>query len=1086
MEFFKIPKVQWLFESFRYYITKGESVMKKFLSIVLVLLMAASCFAGCKQETVNEEVLPERQIKNIIFLIPDGAGYPLYDFANDVKVSGGFLKPEYMYRTPTTNKPMTMRSYLAGSMITLNYQDALTDSAAAGTAMATGYKTLNGRIGINHEGKPVANILEAAQSIGMSTGLVATYEWMHATPASFSAHVMARDDYRNLYQQIENQKIDVVLGSGYGAVNNYATIDNAVERGYKVVRTRQDLENVQPGDKIWGDATNNSSPYDINLTAEQPTLAQMTKAAITALSANENGFFLMVEGSKVDTGGHANDAVVSTSEYLAFDAAFRTAVDFASKRTDTVVLAAPDHDTGAMKYDEIEDLSGAVVNVQIGNNPSFVEWGTTSHSTQNVGVWMYVPEGIDVIEGLNSTLGDTPETRSDYVIDNTELAPYLASLLGVDLDELSKELFVDVTDVGRYSSATGKFTFNNGDKYVYKNQSEYYENGEKISLDGKVTLEADGRFYVPACMVTEEDLKSVNTEGDGEIVGSGTENDPYIIDEEWKFIEFTGNLLSGNDYSGKYFVQTRDLNLADEEDYPGVGKDSTFAGVYDGNGYKINVNLVVPGDQCIFPYVTGTVMNLGTTGKIFTSGTVDSTYTAGIARSVRDTGKMVNCYSMVEIDGHAVRGIASSNYGIIENCYFGGKLTGRNGGAAISSGTSVHCYFDADCGLSQSDAVKVDDGEKQNLAELLNGGREGAAASAGVNIAKMKYWKMSEDGEPVLYIPVPTVSKVVLSPKDVTVNKGDGIQFSAVVEGEFDPSQDIVWSLEGAASDAGSVMYEDGFLRIGESETAQSFTVIAKSAYDGSVTDITTVTVGQETVTEADGSRARPYLITSETDFLGLTNVILSGKTLSGLYFEQTKDLDMTSVDGYNGIPSDKPFGGVYNGNGYVIKVDIASDADNSPFGTVGGTLLNVSTSGTVKGVTRPAGVVRKVTAGGKVVNCYSDADVIGENEAAGVVRSVYGVAANCYFTGSATAEAAYPCTFIQSEGFGIHNYSIGKEHYVSGDETIITSEELTEDAVVKWLNDNRNESASLAGVAESLLCDWEYDAENGAVLVRK
>ncbi len=1050
--------------------------------------MLLSCFAGCSEKPADDiaDEKPQRQIKNVIFLIPDGGGYGPYDFANDVKTSGGFLKPEYMYRTSTTSKPMTMRSHLAGSMTTNNYQDALTDSAAAGTAMATGYKTFNGRIGINHEGKPVANILEAAQSIGMATGLVATYEWMHATPASFSAHVMARDDYKNLYQQIENQGIDVVLGSGYGAVKDYATIDNAVQRGYTIVRTREDLENVKPGDKIWGDATNNSSPYDINLTVEQPTLAQMTKAAITALSADEDGFFLMVEGSKVDTGGHANDAVVTTSEYLAFDAAFRAAVAFASKRTDTVVLAAPDHDTGAMKYDEISDLAGAVVNVRVGTDPDFIGWGTTSHSTQQVGVWMYVPEGVDVIEGLNPVLGDTPETRENYVIDNTDLAPYIAKLLGVDLDELTKELFVDVTDIGRYSSAVGKFTFNNGKKYVYKNQSSYFENGKEISLDGKVTFEADGRFYVPSCMVTEEDLKHVNKAGEAEILGSGTENDPYIIDDEWKFVEFTGALLSGTDYSGKYFKQTRDLNLSGNRDYPGMGKDATFAGVYDGGGYKINVNLVTTGDQCVFPYVTGTVMNLGTTGKIFSSSVLDSAYTAGIARSVRDTGKLLNCYSTMDIDGHIVRGIASTNYGVIENCYFGGKLTSRNGSSAIaaaSGGTFKNCYFSANCGASQSGdgIVKVSAEEEATLYEKLNAGRSEIEADT-----KLSYWRASEASVPELYVPVPTVSAVVLGQRDVTVNKGDGVQFTATVEGEFEPSQAIVWSLEGESSNGKSIMYEDGFLYIDSEEESQSFTVIAKSAYDGSVTDITTVTVGSEAVTEADGSRARPYKITSETDLLGLTNVILSGKTLSGLYFEQTADLDMTNVDGYNGIPSDKHFNGVYNGNGYVVKVDIDSDADNSPFGTAGGILLNVSTAGTVKGATRPAGLVRRLGQGGILINCHSDADVVGVDEAAGVVRSAYGFAANCFFTGTVTANAAYLCTYIQPDGFGIHNYSIGKEHYVSGDETIITSEELTEDSIVKWLNDNRNESASLAGIASELLCDWEFDAENGAVLVRK
>ncbi|MBQ7399960.1 MAG: alkaline phosphatase [Clostridia bacterium] len=1073
----------------------------RFLSIVLALLMIALCFAGCKQTDkgkdtmtpvapqAEEEVKPERKIKNIIFLIPDGAGYPLYDFANDVKVSGGFLASGYEHRTPTTTDPMTMRSYLAGSMTTLNFSAALTDSAAAGTAMATGYKTHNGRVGINPDGKPIANVLEAAQSIGMSTGLVATYEWMHATPASFSAHVMERTDYRNLYQQIENQGIDVVLGSGYGAVEEYATIDNALDRGYTVVKTRGDLEKVKPGDKIWGDATNDSSPYDINLNADQPTLAQMTQAAITALSDNENGFFLMVEGSKIDTGGHANDAVVTTSEYLAFDAAFKVAVDFASERTDTVVLAVPDHDTGAMKYDEIENLIDAVAKVQDGVNPETIGWGTTSHSTQQVGVWMYVPEGVDVIEGLNSTLGDTPETRVNFVIDNTDLAPYIAGLLGVDLDELTKELFVDVTDIGRYSSAVGKFTFNNGNKYVYRNQSEYFEDGKKKSLDGMVTVEANGRFYVPSCLVTQEDLKHVNKEGESVVSGSGTKNDPFIIDEEWKFIEFTGALLSGNDYSGKYFLQTKDLNLVGQKEYPGVGSDSTFAGVYDGGGHEIKVNLVVKGDQCIFPYVSGTVMNLGTRGKIFSTGMSDGIYTAGIARSVRSTGKIINCYSMTDLNGQGVCGIASSNYGLIENCYFGGKITARGSGSAIAStagGAFVNCYYDKSCGRAQSDAVKVSEEEKITLADTLNGTRESAAKAMGESLSNIKYWKMSEDGEPVLYSPVPTVSKVVLSPKDVTVNRGDGVQFSAVVEGEFDPSQEIVWSLEATDASGNSVLYEDGFLYIDEDETAKSFTVVAKSGYDGSVTDITTVIVGDEVADVADGTRARPYLITCQTDLLGLTNVILSGNNLSGLYFEQVCDLDMTGVDGYNGIPSSKTFDGIYNGNGYVIKVDIDSQEDNSPFGTVSGMLLNVSTSGTVNGVTRPAGVVRKVTNSGKIINCFSDAVVTGTNEAAGVVRSVYGVAANCYFAGSVSASSTYPCTFIQDGGTGIHNYSVGEEYKVDGDETIIKKDELTQDGIVKRLNNDRSESACVAGIAKSLLCDWEYNENTGAVLVRK
>lgn len=1064
---------------------------KRFLSIILALLMiVGTCFSSCtsveeqSKESDNTEALQieeEYQIKNIIFLIPDGGGYGPYDFANDVKTAGGFINENYANRTPANPRSMTIRSYLAGSIITLNYQGTLTDSAAAGTALATGHKTYNGRVGIDHEGKPVATLLEAAQSKGKSTGLVATYEWMHATPASFSSHVMARDDYKNIYQQIENQGIDVVLGSGYGAVADYASIQNAVDGGYTVVRTREDLEKVNPGDRIWGDATNNSSPYDINLKPEQPTLEQMTKAAITALSGNEKGFFLMVEGSKVDSGGHANDAVVTTSEYIAFDAAFKVAVDFAKTRNDTIVIAAPDHDTGAMMYNEIENIIAATTMVQNGKNYDKIGWGTTSHSTQNVGVWVYLPEGIEMIPGLNPVVGDTPETRTGYVVENTVLAPFLASLIGVDLDELSEELFMDVTDIGRYSETTGKFTFNNGNKYAYKNQSVYFENDEEKTLDGKVTLEANGRFYVPSCMVTEEDLALVNQEGDGVIAGSGTKEDPYIIDKAWKFVEVTEAMAAGETYSEKYLLQTCDIDLADYAGYTGIGKDAEFAGVYDGGSFKINVKLEGNGDTCLFPVVTGKIMNLGSTGTIRSN----EGCTAGIARSVNEGGAIVNCYSYADLNGVKAGGIAASNKGVINNCFFGGKITASKSGYIIAAGSAdiENCY----CSRESEYMHKGVLADSDETYKKLNETREVTANKAEVNAKELKYWRTNtENGMPELYLPIPTVSEVVIVSDSVELNKGDGIQLSAVVKGEFDPSQAVVWSIEGEVSSPETVLYEDGFLYIAKDEANTEVKVMAKSAYDGSVTGISTFTISDTVVTEDDGSRARPYKISTADDFMLFTNAVNEGKNLDGLYFEQTADIDMSGIVEYAGIPSDKVFAGNYNGRGYRLNVDFESEGDNSPFGSVSGVLMNVFTTGSVKGVTMPSGVVRKVTHSGIVINCLSDADVVGVDDAAGVARSVYGTAANCYFTGTVSAKATYPCTLIHDGSNALNNYSIGEEHYISGDETVITPDELTEDCIVKWLNDDKIESAEAAGVIASLLCDWEYDAENGAVLVRK
>ncbi|MBR6719656.1 MAG: alkaline phosphatase [Clostridia bacterium] len=295
---------------------------KRIVSLMLVLMMLASTVFV----TTNAA---EGQIKNIIYLIPDGGGYAPYDFANMVKIAGGFNPELFPNKTPTDTNPMAMRAQLVGSMTTAPITGGVTDSAAAGTAMATGYKTINGFIGTDRDGIPKANLVEAAESKGMATGIISTYHWAHATPAAFTAHASDRNDLYNIYQQIENKELEVVLGVGYGQVSQYATIQNAIDAGYTVVETKEDLSKVKPGDKIWGNIGEKGFPYDVYLGETQANLAEMTKGAITALSGDPDGFFLMVEGGMVDTGGHASDARITTSEYLAFDEAFRVALEFA-------------------------------------------------------------------------------------------------------------------------------------------------------------------------------------------------------------------------------------------------------------------------------------------------------------------------------------------------------------------------------------------------------------------------------------------------------------------------------------------------------------------------------------------------------------------------------------------------------------------------------------------------------------------------------------------------------------------------------------------------------------------------------------
>ena len=208
-----------------------KKLLSLMLSIAIIVLSIPYAFAS---ESANEGGNVS-QIKNIIYLIPDGGGYALYDFANMVKEAGGFNAEKFPNKTHTDKGPMNMKTQLAGSMTTACVTGAVTDSAAAGTAMATGYKTTNGYVGIDKSGIPMANLVEAAESVGKATGIISTYYWSHATPAAFTAHASDRNDIYNIYQQVENKGLEVVLGAGYGSVKNYATIQNAIDNGYTVV-----------------------------------------------------------------------------------------------------------------------------------------------------------------------------------------------------------------------------------------------------------------------------------------------------------------------------------------------------------------------------------------------------------------------------------------------------------------------------------------------------------------------------------------------------------------------------------------------------------------------------------------------------------------------------------------------------------------------------------------------------------------------------------------------------------------------------------------------------------------------------------
>jgi len=266
--------------------------------------------------------------------------------------------------------------------------------------------------------------------------------------------------------------------------------------------------------------------------------------------------------------------------------------------------------------------------------------------------------------------------------------------------------------------------------------------------------------------------------------------------------------------------------------------------VYNGGGYSINAIIETESDNCVFPVVSGTILNLGTSGSITSKGSV----AAGIARMLDVNGKIVNCYSTMTLSGNFVAGLVYNQYGSIANSYFGGSIDAGMSINALAlkhgNGKFKNCYYDTKLHQFRSAGIT---GVKTSvmtstLADKLNNGRSVSAEAAEVSEAEISYWKQNESGMPILYNPVPTVESIIVTPSEATVRRGESLQLSAEVIGEYNPSQKVSWELATVSVDGTSIT-ADGLLTISETETLTSIMIIAKSKTDGSKAGVCTVSI---------------------------------------------------------------------------------------------------------------------------------------------------------------------------------------------------------------------------------------------------
>ncbi len=311
----------------------------------------------------------EPSAKNVILLIGDGMGFPQLGAAR-AELAGWNLSDYAKTELHMDNMEQT------GYVTTFSANSFVTDSAPAATAMATGNKTNNGVIGqdatavqYKKDGENLTTILELAEEAGLSTGLITTTRITHATPAAFYAHVDNRDNESEIADQLLESDVDVVLGGGLSYFvgknetdpvgkkskrgDNRNLIDEFIAKEYVFVYNGTAFQGVDSNEteKLLGLFETSHMQYELERlasTEKDPSLANMTEKAIAILSKNPKGFFLMVEGGRIDHASHARSLNNATMDTLAFDDAVRTALDFAEKDNDTLVIVTADHECGGL------------------------------------------------------------------------------------------------------------------------------------------------------------------------------------------------------------------------------------------------------------------------------------------------------------------------------------------------------------------------------------------------------------------------------------------------------------------------------------------------------------------------------------------------------------------------------------------------------------------------------------------------------------------------------------------------------------------------------------------------------------------
>lgn len=351
-------------------------------AIYTLLLALGLILGGCAPAEKGPEV------KNLIFLIGDGMGLAQY----------AMLEVEHDYA------PNAFQEADRVALITTrSANNRVTDSAAAGTALASGHKTNNSMLGMLPDSTVVESMMERARDAGKATGLVVSCYLQHATPAAFYAHVPRRHLSEQITDQLVASQFDVMIGGGmrWLTEEHKATLE---ESGCELVQCIEEVEHSS-GERLLALLADEYLPH---APERGDVIPRATKRALELLSQDPDGFMLMVEGSQIDGAGHANDPAYLLAEMEDFEQVVQIALEFTRTHPGTLLVVTADHETGGLT------LPSGKSDFTLSESGIDYRFGTGSHSAVSVPVYLY-GTGADSFKAL---------------MENTELAHRIEQLLG--------------------------------------------------------------------------------------------------------------------------------------------------------------------------------------------------------------------------------------------------------------------------------------------------------------------------------------------------------------------------------------------------------------------------------------------------------------------------------------------------------------------------------------------------------------------------------------------------------------------------------------------------------------------------------